>query len=123
MKRSRSGHSPFGTNLLFYPLGANLAHHTLAAGFFPLTFLVKKLSGNDPLYPFYAFKIIILFSFTLILLAQLSDFARNRIDALVGAYPCRRLCVLRFLHAACDPYQSSGGLFHTAHGALSGTRL
>src|SRR5258706_3290669 len=62
-----SGHSPFSTNLIFYPLGANLAHHTLAAGFFPLTFLVKKLSGNDPLYPFYAFKIIILLSFTLIL--------------------------------------------------------
>ena len=62
-----SGHSPFSTNLLFYPLGANLAHHTLAAGFFPVTFLVKKLSGNDPMYPFYAFKIIILLSFTLIL--------------------------------------------------------
>jgi hypothetical protein len=62
-----SGHSPFTTNLIFYPLGANLGHHTLAAGFFPLTFLVKKLSGNDPLYPFYAFKIIILLSFTLLL--------------------------------------------------------
>ena len=62
-----SGHSPFTTNLIFHPLGANLGHHTLAAGFFPLTFLVKKLSGNDPLYPFYAFKVIILFSFTLIL--------------------------------------------------------
>src|ERR1700682_327450 len=62
-----SGHRPFSTNLIFYPLGANLGHHTLAAGFFPLTFLVKKLSGNDPLYPFYAFKIIILFSLTLIL--------------------------------------------------------
>src|SRR5882762_2617707 len=61
------GHSPFSTNLIFYPLGANLAHHTLAAGFFPLTFLVKKLSGNDPLYPFYAYKIIILLSFALIL--------------------------------------------------------
>src|SRR5215472_17083815 len=23
-----SGHNPFSTNLLFYPLGANLAHHT-----------------------------------------------------------------------------------------------
>ena len=62
-----SGHSPFSTNLIFYPLGANLAHHTLAAGFFPLTFLVKKLSGNDPMYPFYAFKVVILVSFTLIL--------------------------------------------------------
>ena len=62
-----SGHNPFSTNLIFYPLGANLGHHTLAAGFFPLTFLVRKLSGNDPLYPFYAFKIIILFSFTMIL--------------------------------------------------------
>ena len=61
------GHSPFTTQLVFFPLGANLAHHTLAAGFFPLTFLVQKLSGNDPLYPFYTFKIIILSSFTLLL--------------------------------------------------------
>jgi len=62
-----SGHNPFSTNLIFYPLGANLAHHTLAAGFFPITFLVKKLSANDPLYPLYAFKTIILLSFTLLL--------------------------------------------------------
>src|SRR5258707_1816014 len=55
------GHSPFSTNLIFYPLGANLAHHTLAAGFFPLPFLVMKISCTYPLYPFYAFKIIILF--------------------------------------------------------------
>lgn len=62
-----SGHSPFSTNQVFYPVGTNLAHHSLGAGFFPLTFLVEKLSGNDPFYPFYAYKLIVLFSFSLIL--------------------------------------------------------
>src|SRR5882762_7965729 len=60
-----SGHNPFSTNLIFYPVGANLAHHTLAAGFFPITFLVKKLSANDPLYPLYAYRLMVLLCFTL----------------------------------------------------------
>jgi hypothetical protein len=29
-----NGHSPFGSSLIFYPEGATLSHHTLAAGFF-----------------------------------------------------------------------------------------
>lgn len=83
-----SGHNPFSTNLLFYPTGANLGHHTLAAGFFPLTFLVKKLSGNDPMYPFYAYKIIILLSFALILWLSyqvLREIALTRWAALIAA--------------------------------------
>lgn len=62
-----SGHNPYATNLIYYPLGTRLAHHTLAAGFFPVTFLVKQLSGGNRLYPFYAYRIIILLSLTLIL--------------------------------------------------------
>ena len=97
------GHSPFGTDLLFYPLGANLAHHTLAAGFFPLTFIVKKLSGNDPLYPFYAFKIIILVSFILIFWFSflfLRECGMTRWPALIAAvgYAFSDFYVLHVIH-------------------------
>lgn len=61
------GRNPYFTNLVYYPVGANLAHHTLAAGFFPVTFLVRHLSRSDPMYPLYAYRIIALICFTLIL--------------------------------------------------------
>jgi hypothetical protein len=62
------GHNPYATGLVYYPAGAaNLVYHSLAAGFFPVTFLVKLLSGGDVMYPFYAYRIIILLSFSLIL--------------------------------------------------------
>jgi hypothetical protein len=62
------GHNPYATDLIYYPAGAgNLAYHSLAAGFFPVTFAVKRLSGGDAMYPFYAYRIIILLSFSLIL--------------------------------------------------------
>ena len=62
-----SGRTPYLTDQVYYPVGANLAHHTLAAGFFPVTFLVKHLSGGDPMYPLYTYRLIALLSFTLIL--------------------------------------------------------
>jgi hypothetical protein len=62
-----SGHNPYQTKLLYYPTGANLSHHTLAAGFFPVTFLVKLLSRGDPLYPIYVARVVTLLCFTLIL--------------------------------------------------------
>ena len=62
-----SGRNPFVTDQVYFPVGANLAHHTLAAGFFPVTFLVKVFSGGDPMYPLYAYRLIALLCFTLIL--------------------------------------------------------
>jgi hypothetical protein len=62
-----SGHNPYQTTLLYYPKGANLSHHTLGAGFFPVTFLVKLFSGSDDLYPIYAARVITLMCFTLLL--------------------------------------------------------
>src|SRR5437660_6025681 len=62
-----SGRNPYKTELIYYPLEAELTHHSLAAGFFVLTFPVKLLSRRDPMYPFYAYRIAILLSFTLIL--------------------------------------------------------
>lgn len=62
-----SGRSPYHTDLIFYPLGADLTHHTLSPGFFPVTFLIKQLSRGDPMYPVYAYRIIIWLCFTLLL--------------------------------------------------------
>ena len=62
-----SGDNPYFTDQVYYPVGANLAHHTLAAGFFPVTFLVKQLSGGSALYPLYAYRFIVPLCFTLIL--------------------------------------------------------
>jgi hypothetical protein len=63
-----AGHNPYRTTMVYYPAGArNLAYHSMGAGFFPVTFLVKHLSGGSVLYPFYAYRFIILLSFSLIL--------------------------------------------------------
>lgn len=61
------GRSPYFTELQYYPLGAHLGRHVLSPGFFPVTFLVWLLSGGNELYPLYAYKVIILLSYTLIL--------------------------------------------------------
>src|SRR5215472_6118813 len=61
------GENPFTTDLVFHPQGARLVHHSLSAGFVVVTLPVWFLSRGDPLYPVYAYKIIILISFTLIL--------------------------------------------------------
>jgi hypothetical protein len=60
--------NPFETKRLYYPVGANLAKHTLVSGFVPVTLLVQLLSGNHPLYPIYAFNILVWLSYTLLLL-------------------------------------------------------
>jgi hypothetical protein len=59
--------SPYLTDLIFYPLGADLTHHTLSPGFVPVTFLVKKFSGGSLMYPIYAYRIIVWLCFTLLL--------------------------------------------------------
>jgi hypothetical protein len=82
-----SGHNPYSTSLLFYPYGANLSHHTLAAGFFPLTVVVKKVSDNSVMYPFYAYRIAILVSFTLILFFTLLLFQKLGYASLIAAIP------------------------------------
>lgn len=62
-----AGHNPYHTNSLFYPEGANLAHHTVVPGYFPITFLTKLIMHGDPMYPIYAYRIAILSAFTLLL--------------------------------------------------------
>ncbi len=97
------GRNPYYTKLLFYPLGSNLAHHTLVPGFFPITLLVKLVSGGDPLYPIYAYKIIILISFTLILfftylfLRELG-FSRPIAATFAVAYAFSDFYLLHYIH-------------------------
>lgn len=59
--------SPLWTDRVSFPVGANLAQHTLASGFLPLTLLVKLFSWNSPIYPIVAYNIAIWLSFTLLL--------------------------------------------------------
>lgn len=61
------GANPYYTNLIYYPDLVSLAHHTLAPGYFPLTFLTRMFSGGDIRYPIYAHRIIIWFAFSLLL--------------------------------------------------------
>lgn len=62
-----SGQSPYRTDLLYYPLGARLSHHSLSPGYFLLTLSIKILSRDDAMYPFMAYRMSVLLSFTLIL--------------------------------------------------------
>ena len=60
--------NPFETTRAYYPVGVNLAKHTLVSGFVPLTLLVRLFSGNGPLWPIYAFNIAVWLSYTMLLL-------------------------------------------------------
>ncbi|MDX6611433.1 MAG: hypothetical protein QOD75_619 [Blastocatellia bacterium] len=97
------GHNPYFTNLLYYPVGANLTHHTLAAGFFPITLLAKLVFRGDPLYPVYAYHIIIFLCFLLLLACSyvlLRELSFTRLASATAA------CAYAF----CDYYQ-----VHTLH--------
>ncbi len=61
------GRNPYFNPAIFSPAGAPLAQHTLAAGFVPVTAIVKILSGNAPLAPLYAYHIVVWLCFTLLL--------------------------------------------------------
>ena len=62
-----SGHNPFVTQSIYWPVGANLSHHTLVSGYFPVTLATKVISRGDPLYPIYAYHLIIWLGFTMLL--------------------------------------------------------
>ena len=53
------GRNPYHTEMILYPLGANLAEHTLAAGFGVLELLSRFLSPSDPLTPLYSYRLSI----------------------------------------------------------------
>ena len=70
-------------------------------GYFPVAFLVKKLTGNNPLYPIYSYRIIIWLSFTLILYFSyllLRALGRPRFVAAIAAV-AYAFCDFYMLHA------------------------
>jgi hypothetical protein len=89
------GESPYFTPLVYHPLGARLVKHTLVPGFWPVTFLTDLLSGGDPLYPIYAYRLCILLSFTLAL--ALTYAVLRRLGFARGV-----ACVPAVAYAFCD---------------------
>jgi hypothetical protein len=89
------GENPYFTSLVYHPLGARLVKHTLVLGYWPVTFLSQLISGGDPLYPLYAYRLSILLSFTLAL--ALTYAALRRLG-----FPPAVACVPALGYAFCD---------------------
>ena len=89
------GDNPYFTSLIYHPLGARLVKHTLVLGYWPVTLLTRLLSGGDPLYPLYAYRLSILLSFTLAL--ALSYALLRRL-----AFPRAAACLPALAYAFCD---------------------
>ena len=89
------GENPYFTPLVYHPLGARLVKHTLVPGFWPVTFLADLVSGEDPLYPLYAYRLCILLSFTLALALTYAVLRRL-------GFPRGVACVPAVGYAFCD---------------------
>lgn len=103
-----SGRNPYFTDQVFYPVGGNLSHHTLYPGFFPVTLTVKMLSGASVLYPVYAYRIIILLSFTLLLYFSyllLREIGSSRLASAASA----------IAYSFCAFYMNHGAQAHLNH--------
>jgi hypothetical protein len=59
------GENPYETDLLFHPIGANLAAHTLGPGFLPIGLTAKVARGGALDYPLFARRTSVLVCFTL----------------------------------------------------------
>ncbi len=85
---ARALRSPLHTDLVYYPVGAWTARHTLAAGFEPLTLAVDLATGHDRLYPIYTYRLAIWLSFALTLILAylaLRELGQPRLAAVVPA--------------------------------------
>jgi hypothetical protein len=89
------GENPYFTPLVYHPLGARLVKHTLVLGYWPVTFFTQLVTGGDPLYPLYAYRLSILLSFTLAL--ALSYAVLRRLG-----FPPAVACVPALGYAFCD---------------------
>jgi hypothetical protein len=89
------GENPYFTSLVYHPLGARLVKHTLVLGYWPVTLLTRVLSGGDPLYPLYAYRLSILLSFTLALALSYALLRRLR-------FPRGAACLPALAYAFCD---------------------
>lgn len=89
------GDNPYFTPLVYHPLGARLVKHTLVLGYWPVTLVTRVLSGGDPLFPLYAYRLSILLSFTLAL--ALSYALLRRLG-----FPRGAACLPALAYAFCD---------------------
>src|SRR6185503_6800843 len=94
------GENPYFTSLVYHPLGARLVKHTLVPGYWPVTFLTQLLTGGDPLYPVYAYRVAILLSFTLALALTYAALRRLGFPPLVASVPALgyAFCDFNILH-------------------------
>jgi len=94
------GENPYFTSLVYHPLGARLVKHTLVLGYWPVTFLTQLLTGGDPLYPVYAYRVAILLSFTLALALTWAALRRLGFSPLVAGVPALgyAFCDFNILH-------------------------
>jgi len=63
----QSGRSPFWTDRIYYPKGANLGAHTLSSGYVPIVLLVKMVTLGSAMYPVYALNVVVLIAYFAIL--------------------------------------------------------
>lgn len=89
------GDNPYFTPLVYHPLGARLVKHTLVLGYWPVTLVTRVLSGGDPLYPLYAYRLSILLSFTLALVLSYALLRRL-------GFPRGAACLPALAYAFCD---------------------
>jgi len=92
--------NPYFTPLVYYPLGARLVRHTLVLGYWPVTFATQMLTGGDPSYPVYAYRLSILLSFAAALALTYAVLRRLGYAPLVAVVPALAyaFCDFNLLH-------------------------
>jgi hypothetical protein len=96
----QSGRSPFRTDLVYYPLGANLGAHTLSSGYVPFVLLVKLLTLGSAMYPVYALNLIVLCAYGAILMLTYVALREVGYGVLPSAIPAigYAFCDFYYLH-------------------------
>jgi hypothetical protein len=96
----QSGRNPFRTDLVYYPLGANLGAHTLSSGYVPIALLVKLLTLGSAMYPVYALNLIVLCAYAAILMLTYLALREVGYGVLPSAIPAigYAFCDFYYLH-------------------------
>lgn len=98
-----AGRNPLWTDLVFWPVGGNLATHTLASGFAPLALAVRAVLGGGPDYAVAAFNLAVFLSFLATLTFTLAALRRLGFSLAAAVVP-----------ALCAAFASFYGL-HVPH--------
>jgi hypothetical protein len=115
--------NPLHTDGVYYPVGAWLARHTLAAGFLPLTLAVDLATGADPLYPAYAYRVAIWISFALTLVLAYLVFRELGQPRLAAAVPAVQYAFCNYQQLHIPHLNHLAGAFVIAGSTLLLVRL